>query len=100
VLILLFDLITSRSPGSSQNIPRYAELSSKKDRTEEEEKEFSVLSTQLDPILSFGETDFESNVERAVSNTLDQMLKSPSKDLDLEVKRQLRELFHNKDEWK
>jgi len=89
-----FGLVTTRSPGSEDDLSRYAELSGKAHRTQNEDDELRQLSARLKETLIFGENDFEQVVEKAVSEVLDKLLEKPPSDLlDLETKRQLRELF-------
>ncbi len=89
-----FDLVTTRSPGSEDDLSKYAELSGKTRRTHDEDDELRQLSARLKETLIFGENDFEQLVEKAVSEVLDRLLEKPSSELlDLETKRQLRELF-------
>jgi energy-coupling factor transporter ATP-binding protein EcfA2 len=91
-----FGLATSRSPGSTDGIARYAELAAK-ERTHDEDEEFDDLARTLEASLAFGETPFEQRVEQAVRKTLDDMLlgDAPGKATELEVKKQLRALFRN-----
>ncbi len=96
VLTSIFELATSRSPGSSFKIQRYFELGSKKNLDKKQREEYEELKDRLDPIISFGENSLEKNVETAVAETLRGMLKSTSKEMDFEVKKQLRELFNDK----
>jgi hypothetical protein len=94
VLTELFELLTSRNPGSSDDLARFVQLRSKPQRDTAEEDELRRLEEDLASGLQFGETPFERNVDKAVSLTLDSMLRSaPSQELTHEVKRQLRELF-------
>lgn len=89
-----FGLVTSRSLGSEGDLDRFAELRGKTDRTAEEEAELARLSEQLDQSLRFGERPFEQEVEAAVGKTLREMSTSADPELlDLETRRQLRELF-------
>jgi len=89
-----FGLVTTRSPGSEDDLSRYAELSGKARRTQNEDDELEALAIHLRETLLFGENDFEQIVQKAVSEVLDRLLeKPPSELLDLETKRQLRELF-------
>lgn len=90
-----FGLATSRSPSSADDMARYAELAAK-ERTPQEEDDFSELASTLEAQLAFGETPFEQTVEQAVRKTLDGMLgKAPDKLTELELKKQLRALFRN-----
>jgi len=89
-----FGLVTSRSLRSEDDLDRFAELRGKTDRTAEEEAELARLSEQLDQSLRFGERPFEQEVEAAVDKTLREMNTSADPELlDLETRRQLRELF-------
>jgi hypothetical protein len=89
-----FGLPTSRSLGSIDDLDRFAELRGKADRTAEEEAELALLSERLDQSLRSGERPFEQEVEAAVDKTLREMNASADPDLlDLETRRQLRELF-------
>ena len=92
-----FDLITSRSPRSTDMLLRYAELHAKS-RSQEEENEFIRLSGEIKGSLVFGENEFEQLVEKAVSETLDKLLAKPAGEiLDLETKKQLRNLFRKEE---
>jgi hypothetical protein len=89
-----FGLVTSRSLGSEDDLDRFAELRGKTDRSAEEEAELARLSEQLDQSLRFGERPFEQEVEAAVGKTLREMSTAADPELlDLETRRQLRELF-------
>ncbi len=91
-----FGLVTSRSIGSESDLDRFAELRGQTERTTEEEAELERLSEQLDQSLRFGERPFEQEVEAAVDKTLREMNTSADpKLLDLETRRQLRELFRS-----
>jgi energy-coupling factor transporter ATP-binding protein EcfA2 len=91
-----FGLVTSRSLGSESDLDRFAELRGKPERTAEEEAELKLLSERLDQSLRFGERPFEQEVEAAVDKTLREMSTSADPELlDLETKRQLRELFRS-----
>jgi hypothetical protein len=91
-----FGLVTSRSLGSESDLDRFAELRGKAERTAEEEAEITLLSERLDQSLRFGERPFEQEVEAAVDKTLREMNTSADPELlDLETRRQLRELFRS-----
>jgi len=91
-----FGLVTSRSVGSENDLDRFAELRGKTERTAEEEAELKLLSERLDQSLRFGERPFEQEVEAAVDKTLREMNTSADPELlDLETRRQLRELFRS-----
>jgi len=88
-----FGLVTSRNPGSEGDLSRYAELFGKR-RNDAEETELNELSVRLRRALSFGESEFEQMVEKAVAKALEELThQQPSEVLDLETKKQLRELF-------
>lgn len=91
-----FGLPTSRSLGSVSDLDRFAELRGKAERTPEEDAELKHLSERLDQSLRSGERPFEQEVEAAVGKTLREMTTSADPELlDLETKRQLRELFRS-----
>jgi energy-coupling factor transporter ATP-binding protein EcfA2 len=91
-----FGLVTSRSLGSESDLDRFSELRGKADRTAEEETELKLLSERLDQSLRSGERPFEQEVEAAVDKTLREMNTSSDPALlDLETRRQLRELFRS-----
>jgi hypothetical protein len=88
-----FGLTTSRSPGSADDIARYADLAAR-ERAPGEEEEFRELARTLETSLALGETPVEQTVEHAVRKTLDDMLNAPpDKTTELELKKQLRALF-------
>jgi hypothetical protein len=89
-----FGLPTTRSPESEEPISRYAHLLGKQERNENEEAEMKQLRERLAEQLAFGETPSEQMVEQAVHQALDKLVKDPPADLlDLETKRQLKDLF-------
>lgn len=94
ILVELFDLTTSRSVGSQNDISRYTELLPKY-RNDQEERELQELSKNLQEKIVFGENKYEQEVEKAVREALEKRLKSPldPKILNLEIKRKLREVF-------
>lgn len=89
-----FGLVTSRNPGSDRKIDRYTALLGQDSRTEAEEAELAALAAELENELRGGETEAEREVEKAVSDAL-QKLVTPVKAevLEVEAKRQLRQLF-------
>ena len=90
-----FDLYTTRSPGSEKKIDRYSELMGKK-RNEKEEIEFKELAIQLKESLTLEENGIAQHIEQAISTYLDDSLTNVSPDLlNLETKRQLKELFED-----
>ncbi len=89
-----FGLYTSRSPGSEGDIARYAELLGKKPRTEAEDAELERLGASLAAALRPGESEVEREVEQAVETALKGRVAAVKPELlDLEVRRQLHELF-------
>jgi len=93
ILADLFDLTTSRTLRSQDEISRYSELIAKK-RTPEENEELQSLSKSLQDKLTLGENSVERDVERAVHKVLEMQLKSPRSELyNMEIKNQIRKLF-------
>jgi predicted ATP-binding protein involved in virulence len=91
-----FGLVTTRSPASQREISRYAELLGTDPRTDEEEAELRELKERIVEALRWGENDFERTVEKAVDQALESLvLKAPRELLDLEARRQLREIFQD-----
>lgn len=89
-----FGLVTSRTPGSTDDLNRYVELLNK-DVTEDEREERDALAKRLEENIVFGENEFEQTVERAVRETLEKLLGDAlGPEHILETKRQLSELFH------
>ncbi len=89
-----FGLYTSRSPGSEGDVARYAELLGKKPRTDAEDAEFERLSVSLAAAFQSGESEVEREVERAVEAVLKDRVNAVEPELlELEVRRQLHELF-------
>ncbi|NAS14342.1 AAA family ATPase [Poritiphilus flavus] len=93
ILTSVFEMATSRSPGSSHSIQRYYELSNKTSLKKLEKEEYDELKAQLEPIMQFGETDLEQDVKKAVSKVLRDMGRKMTNELDFELKKQLKELF-------
>jgi predicted ATPase len=94
VLTELFELTTSRNPGSSEELARLVKLRSQTSRSKDEETELAALAARLEPAMTFGETEFERKVDEAVTKTLDTLLtQRPDKAFGPEVKRQVQELF-------
>jgi len=89
-----FGLYTSRNPGSEDDMTRYAELLGKAERTAEEDAEMERLGASLEAALRTGETAVEREVEQAVETALKERVAAVKPELlDLEVRRQLHELF-------
>jgi energy-coupling factor transporter ATP-binding protein EcfA2 len=89
-----FGLITSRSPGSEEKIDHYALLKSKHNRSAAEETELESLRLELQDGLSIGENKVARIAERIVDRAMEEAIDDVSPDLlDLEIKRQLHELF-------
>lgn len=89
-----FDLPTTRNPGSLDDIDRLTELLSKKERNEEEEKRLLELRAKVEKISQVSESPAARQVESALRTTMEKMVSSVDPELlDLEAKRQLRQLF-------
>ncbi len=94
-----FGLATSRNPGSEGTIDRYTALLGQATLTPEEEAEKDLLAAQLEKELRGGETEAQREVEKLVSEALKSLVTSVKPEmLDLEVKRQLHELFYGDEE--
>ncbi|MCP4662319.1 MAG: AAA family ATPase [bacterium] len=92
-----FGLVTTRSPASQHQISRYAELLGMDRRTEAEDAELRELRERIVEALRWGENDFERTVEKAVDQALAALVhEAPRELIDLEAKRQLREIFGGK----
>lgn len=94
-----FALPTSRSPGSSSDLDRYAELLGKP-RTPDEDAELERLRVQLKASLLAGETERARRVEAALRESVLTMLGDEPPDLELEAElcRQLGPLLDEDDE--
>jgi len=89
-----FGLHTSRNPGSEDDIARYAELLGKEKLTKAEKAEMKRLKSSLSSALQTGETEVERQVEQAVETALRERVAGVKPEMvDLEVRRQLHELF-------
>lgn len=94
VLTDVFELITSRSPGSNRELEELARLRGLSTRTEAEEQKLAALTEGLQDALDFSDNPVERKVRAAISSALEQMVREgPDQPFDLETKRQLRELF-------
>ena len=94
-----FGLLATASPESVSDITRYCELIIKRRRTPKENKELSQLKTVVKYRYTFGDTDYEEIVEKAVIQTLTNLLsRKPSEIHMLETKRQLSKIFRDEDE--
>ena len=94
VLADVFELITTRNPGSNHDLDELARLRSLTTRTHDEERELARLEASLREGLDFSQNDVERKVRSAISGTLDKMLQeSPVEPFDEETKRQLRDLL-------
>ena len=96
----LFGLASTTSDQVTLDVARYSALSIKQPRTPEEQKELQRLHAELMDIFSQNESDLQKTVRRAVRETLDRQAaaaiengKVTREALDLEVRRQLAELF-------
>ncbi len=97
---LLFELDTSRSDGTQQQIEKYSQLLAKASRTEVEERELKELQLELNKKLDSTETPLHELVDHAVRDALDKLVakiakgqKPPKEAIDFEIRRQLNELF-------
>jgi len=94
ILSEAFGLITSRSPGSIDDLNRYGELFYRK-RNSVEEMEFQILIKKLNKSLFIGENTVEQLVEKAVMEVLENTLKNPPSELvTLTAKKKIKELFN------
>lgn len=94
-----FGLTSTISPDSVSAITRYSELKGKKSLSPDEKKEARSLKKQLVRGSTFGNTNFEEEVERAVMYTLERMLRRKPEEIHrLVAKRKLREIFGTKKE--
>lgn len=93
---IAFDFVPTASPGNIDDMDRFSELICK-ERNAKEEKEYQQLMARLEDTSQFGETEFERHIEKAVSETLENMLNSkPTKELELLMKNKLNKLFNFK----
>jgi energy-coupling factor transporter ATP-binding protein EcfA2 len=89
-----FGLITTRNPGSEDEINRYTVLLGKVERTEVEETELQELKPRVQNILRNGENAVEQMVATAVDETLQGMAQNISPEmLSIETQKQLQQLF-------
>ncbi len=89
-----FGLVTTRSPKSTDDIGRYAELLGKAGGSAAEVEERETLRGQLKASLLFGENEFEQAVELALSRALGEQLRKPPDGVTrFDAKRRLRGLF-------
>ncbi|NJL27206.1 MAG: AAA family ATPase [Thermoanaerobaculia bacterium] len=94
-----FGLLTSRNPGSADDFDRYAELLGKENRSNAEAEELQRLGKHLEESLALGETPLEREIGHAIDVVLKDRLANVNPDLlDIEVKRQLRDIFRHGDE--
>ncbi|MFX1554712.1 MAG: hypothetical protein ACFFBV_12355, partial [Promethearchaeota archaeon] len=90
-----FGLYTTVSVGSVDDIRRFSELMSKR-RDKEEEKEYLTLMKGLEERTQSGTTETERMIEKAVTKTLENILRStPPKELKLLMKDKLKRLFNS-----
>jgi energy-coupling factor transporter ATP-binding protein EcfA2 len=91
-----FGLITTRNPGSEDEINRYTALLGKVERTEVEETELQELKPRVQNILRNGENAVERMVATAVDETLQGMAQNISSEmLSVETQKQLQQLFQS-----
>lgn len=96
----LFDLATTRSDGTLQQIERYSALLAKDKRSQKEKSELVDLRKKLNEELGSAETPLQQLVGEAVHKALDKLVaetvkakKLPKEAIDFEIRRQLNELF-------
>jgi predicted ATPase len=89
-----FGLVTTRNPGSEDQIDRYTELLGKTTRSDQEEAELLELRSHVQNALQSGESEVEQMVEKALDEALQGMIQNTSPELlNLETKKQLQQLF-------
>lgn len=89
-----FDLPATMSMGSISDVTKYSQLRFKKNPTKEEHKELQKLRKRFKENVSFGDTEYESKVRMAITETLKKMIKSKDSPLyNLELNKQLKEIF-------
>lgn len=104
----LFGLDATRSDDVQQKIEKFSKLLAKAFPTQDDEIELEKFRIELNEEVGSAETDLQQLVGEAVSNALGELVdkiskdkKPPQKALDLEITRQLNELFgkgsHDKD---
>ena len=96
----LFGLASTTSDRVTQDVGLYSKLSSKSQRTPEEEQKLQELHDGLMAAFSQNESNLQSQVRKAVHETLERLTDDAIKSgkvtrgaLDLEVRRQLAEIF-------
>jgi energy-coupling factor transporter ATP-binding protein EcfA2 len=91
-----FGLLTTRNPGSEDEIDRYTVLLGKIERTEVEETELQELKLRVQNTLRSGENAVEQMVATTVDETLQSMTHNISPErLSLETRKQLQQLFQS-----
>jgi tetratricopeptide (TPR) repeat protein len=94
VLADVFDLITTRNPGSSRDLEELARLRGLSTRTPDEESALQRLESSLKDGLGYGENALERRVRSVITGTLDKMLQEPpAEPFDAETRRQLKEML-------
>ena len=100
----LFGLASTTSDQVTRDVARYSSLSSKHSRTPEEDQERQRLHDQLMSTFSQNESNLQAHVREAVRETLKVLSADAIKSgkvtleaLDLEVRRQLAEIFGKDD---
>lgn len=90
-----FDLPATMSPGSVSDITKYSLLRSKKNPSFEEQKEIKKLRKRFKSNFTYGDTNYESIVRKAITETLKKIIKDkPPEVFNLELNRQLKEIFN------
>ncbi len=100
----LFGLVSTTSDQVTQDVGRYSDLSSKRQRTPEEEQELQGLHDGLVDTFSQNESTLQAYVRKAVRETLERLAADAITSgnvtleaLDLEARRQLTEIFDEGD---
>lgn len=96
----LFGLSTSGDNEQKRQVNRFAELTSKKNRSHDEEDEFVILKQQLNSTIGSAETPLENSVAQAVKSVLQnppELTDISDQAVSYEILRQLREIFGGSD---
>lgn len=89
-----FSLPVTMSNGSITDIAKYSLLQSKKKLNKKERTELLELKRRFKKNLTFGDNVYEIYVKRAILEGLTKLIrKKPSEIFDLELNRQLKEIF-------
>lgn len=89
-----FGLLTTRSPGTQDDLDRWTELHAKAERSEAEESELAALDEKIHAEYKSGETPYQQAVQTAVDEALAKLAGDfDPKRLELEKLRQLKAVF-------